>query len=166
MTDVLRVVGIVDKSGVSFLLLHVSLLVRSCETKLLRLAAELFLLLDSRYPPFAFVIGGLGLDCFALERLLTVAETGILGGGILSCLTGGWECCWNLCCGIEGCSVASTGPAEPLFELPLFQVKLSLRLSELIDDGVLGSSVVGPGVGDLGGNFSVFSARGPTGFWC
>lgn len=80
---------------------------------------------------------------------------------MLSCRAGGWNCC----CGIAGFSPSSGAAALLFFELPRFQVRLSFRLRELIDEGVAGSSL-GPGVGDLGIGLSIFKARGPAGFWC
>jgi hypothetical protein len=94
-------------------------------------------------------------------RLLTVAETGILGGGILSCLA--WACC---CDCTEALSVTSEGGLMPLFDEPLFHDMLSFRRRELIEDGVWGSSLaLGAGVGDFGADFSEFCGRGPAGLW-
>lgn len=60
--------------------------------------------------------------------------------------------------------VESIDPLLPLLELDLFQDMLSLRLSELIDEGVDGSSVCGIGGGDLGALVGSAGGRGPWGF--
>lgn len=83
MTEWFLAGGIVDTSTLSFLPLHASLLERSCEPWVLKLAPELFRLLDSRYPPFDLT-GGVGLVCLALDKLFKVADTGMRGGGMLS----------------------------------------------------------------------------------
>lgn len=94
-------------------------------------------------------------------RLLTVAETGILGGGMLSCLAGAccWTCAWAL-------STTSAGGLILLFDDPRFQDILSFLRKELMEEGVCGSSIeVGAGVGDFVTGFSEFCGRGPAGFW-
>ena len=64
-----------------------SLRFRSWAIIALRLEAELFRLRDSRYVlvPLDFV-DGVGLGALDVETLLRVAEIGILGGGMESCL--------------------------------------------------------------------------------
>ena len=96
---------------------------------------------------------GDGLACLALDRLLRVAEIGILGGGI----------------GSSGCFTLvlspSPGAVMLLLEFPRFQDRLSFRRMELIEEGVCGSSGVGSGGGDLDVVDSAsLGARGPAGF--
>lgn len=165
MTEWFLVDGIVDASGASFLLPHASLLDRSCEPWVLRLTAELFRLLDSRYPPFDLT-AGVGLACFAVGRLFRVADTGIRGGGMLSCRAGG--CGWEP----EPFSGISVELAVLPLDLSLFQVRLSFLLRDDMEDGVAGVAgasgslpLVCTGVGDLGPGFSSFGGRGPAGFW-
>lgn len=52
------------------------------------------------------------------------------------------------------------------FGLSLFHDRLSFRLKELIDDGVAGASVLGPGLWHFCAGLSLFGGRGPAGFWC
>lgn len=139
----------------SFLPAAASLRWRSPATIALRLEAELFLLLDSKYVPVPFDFEeGVGLGAFVVEGMLpNVADIGILGGGIESCLTG---------------SVFS-GRLLPFLDALRFHERLNFRLMEVpIDDGVGGSS----GSAGGGGDFAVedlaaagFGARGPEGFW-
>ena len=107
----------------------------------LRLEVELFRLLDSRYVPVVLdLVEGVGLGGFDVEMLLTVADIGMRGGGMESCLM--------------GCSDLSPGSWLTLaFEALLFQDKLSFRLNELIEDGVGGSSGL-----ERGGEFLVAGA--------
>jgi hypothetical protein len=109
-------------------------------------------------------VEGVGLGGFPVVMLLSVAETGILGGGIESCLTP----YGSLFSGIEWLPL----PLDAL----RFQDKLNFRLNELlIDEGVGGSSGL-----DNGGEAFVEgalvvavaavvigfgAARGPDGFW-
>lgn len=80
-----------------------------------------------------------------------VAETGMRGGGIEPGLLLG--------------SVFSAVPAGvPLLEAPLFHDRLSLRRSELMDDGVGGSSGSDMGGGDFVLVLIGFCALGPEGF--
>ena len=125
MTEVFRLAGIVEASMVGFLFtVQVSLFVLSWEINPDKLPAELFRRRDSRYPPTGFTVG-LGLCCFMFARLLTVAEMGIRGGGMLSC------CCWA-----EAFSKTSVGTVMLLLEFVRFHPKLSFRLSEVIEEGV------------------------------
>jgi hypothetical protein len=101
--------------------------------------------------------GGLGLDCFALDKLFTVEETGMRGGGTPSCFDG-----WAVA-GPFSLSV-SDAVAMPLLELPRFHDILSFLLSEVIEDGVAGSSTLDRGAGDLVVSFSIFGGLGPAGF--
>lgn len=98
---------------------------------------------------------GVGLGGFELPEIrkpccLFDAEAGKRGGGIESCRT-------------EWCSALSSCVRLILdFELLRFQDRLSFLLSELIDDGVGGSSGLGRGTGDLGLD-TTLGARGPDG---
>jgi hypothetical protein len=122
-----------------------------------KLEAELFRLLDSRYVPVPLdLVDGVGLGGFEVLMLFSVAETGILGGGMESCLT-------LVCSALSAC-----GWLMLFFEALRFHDKLNLRLSELIDDGVGGSSGLGSGGGDVVPTDFVaigFGARGPEGLW-
>ena len=127
--------------------------------------AELFRLLDSRYPPFDFT-AGVGLDCFVLDKLFIVADTGIRGGGMLSWRAGGCGC------GPDTFSGMSVELAVLPFDLSLFHVRLSFRLKDDIEDGVAGvAGAAGSppfpctGVGDFGIGFLSLGDRGPAGFW-
>lgn len=124
----------------------------------LRLEAELFRLRDSRYVPVPLdFVDGVGLGPLLVEAtLFKVAEMGILGGGMESCLTLLW-------------SALSLSWLMLFFEALRFQDKLSFRRRELMDDGVGGSSGLESGGGDLvPARFAVigFGARGPEGFGC
>lgn len=108
---------------------------------MLRLEAELFLRLEARLLVDPLLLTGLfGL---VLERLYVVAEMGMRGGGIISCLL--------LDCGKDFCDLSPKSVEPPLLplELPRFHEMLSFRLRELIDDGVGGSSVLSAGGGDI-----------------
>lgn len=73
----------------SFFAIRLSLRFRSWAMMALRLEAELFRLRDSRYVPVPFdLVEGVGLEGLLVVTLFKVAETGILGGGMESCLTG------------------------------------------------------------------------------
>jgi hypothetical protein len=88
-----------------------------------------------------------------------VADAGSLGGGILSCLGG---------CGgySEPLSFAAWDRLMLLFELLLFQPKLSLRRRDVPDEGVDGSSGLdGVGGSSFLGVFVVLGARGPVKRW-
>lgn len=94
---------------------------------------------------------GVGLDDFEL-KLLVVAETGIRGGGIESCLA------------VLPSIVSPLGCLAPFFEALRLNVRLSLRLMELMDEGVGGSSGLERGGGDFATDFVlVLCARGPEG---
>lgn len=114
-----------------------------------RLAAELFLLLDSRYELFALT-DGLGLFLAEL-RFPTVAEIGNRGGGICSLLI------------LRSTVFSDVLAFESVLEVLRFHDKLNFLRKELIEDGVGGSSgsEIG-GVGDFA--FTGRWARGPEGF--
>lgn len=123
----------------------------------LRLEAELFRLLDSKYVPVPFDFDeGVGLGAFVVEGMLpNVADMGILGGGIESCLTL-FESTFS-------------GRLLPFLDALRFHDRLNFRLIEVpIDDGVGGSSESVGGGGDFAvDDFAAagFGARGPEGFW-
>lgn len=121
------------------------------------LEVELLRRLDSRYVPVPVdFVEGVGLDGFELKPF-AVAEWGIRGGGIESCL------------GRFPSVFSPLGCLPPFFDALLLNVKLSLRLIELIDEGVGGSSGLERGGGDFAAGFVVvavvfgFCARGPWG---
>lgn len=125
----------------------------------LRLEAELLRLLDSRYVPVALdLVEGVGLGGLLVGRLFRVAETGILGGGMDSWLA--------LACELE----SPCNWLVLLLDALRFQDKLSFRLSELMDEGVGGSSGLESGAGDFEvGCFVAIplgAARGPDGLLC
>jgi len=109
----------------------------SWETMAFRLEAELLRLLDSRYVPVPLdLIDGAGLGGLAVGRLFMVADAGIRGGGMESCFAVLW-------------SPFSPGNWPPFLEALRFHDRLSFLLSELIDEGVGGSSGLESGGGDL-----------------
>lgn len=113
-----------------------------------RLAAELFLLRESRYDVFVFT-DGLGLF-LAEPKLPTVADMGNRGGGICSLLR------------LRSMDFSDVD-FESFFVVLRFHDKLSFLRRELIDDGVGGSSgSEAGGVGDFA--FMGRGARGPEGF--
>lgn len=131
-----------------------------CDTVPFRLVPEGFRLEESNW-----VLGFdemLGLEVLDAMELLVEAEIGRRGGGIASCLVLMFSGCFSA------------------FELLRFHDKLSLRLKELIEEGVWGSSGLGSCTGDLGlvliGALITLSldivfdgclcARGPDGFGC
>lgn len=124
----------------------------------LRLDVELFRLLDSRYVPVVLdLVEGVGLGGFdVVGMLFTVAEMGMRGGGIESCRM--------------LCSCLSPGSWLMLaLEALRFQDRLSFRLSELMDDGVGGSSGLDSGGDDLAGGALVATecgGLGPDGLCC
>lgn len=132
---------------------RLSALCRSWAMMALMLEVELLRRREWRYvpvPPDLFDGVGLeGLD----GRLLVVAEMGIRGGGMESCLTP------KLCSGFS-----PFGWLRLFFEELRFQDKLSFRLMEPIDEGVGGFSGLEAG-GDFPTDFVLdLCARGPEGF--
>lgn len=132
---------------------RLSPLCRSCAMMALILDVELLRRLVSRYevPVPVDLVEGVGLDGLEL-KLVLVAEVGSRGGGIESCL-------------MLLLSMLSPFGCEMLFfEALRFQDRLNLRLRELMDEGVGGSS----GLERCGGDFSTafvldLCARGPEG---
>jgi hypothetical protein len=119
-----------------------------------RLEAELFRRRDSKYVPVPLdLIDGVGLAGLPAGRLFIVLEAGIRGGGMESCLT------------FFG-SPFSAWARLPFLEALRFHDKLSFLLSEVMDEGVGGSSGLESGGGDLACRVVVatgFGARGPEG---
>ncbi len=138
----------------SFFAAKLSPRLRSWAMMAFRLEAELFRLRDSRYVPLPFdFVEGVGLGGLLVDMLLTVAEMGILGGGMESCLT--------LCSALSPCSWPML-----FLEALRFQDRLNFLLKELMDDGVGGSSGLESGGGDfVPADFMAigFGARGPEG---
>lgn len=121
-----------------------------------RLEAELLRRLDSRYDevvPFDWA-DGVGLVFLDDDKAFMVAEAGSFGGGMDSCRT---PFCFLSSCG---------GWFPPALDALRFQDKLSFLRSELIEDGVGGSSGL-MGGGDFDASAGVIlaaGARGPKGF--
>lgn len=107
--------------------------------KLFKLDAELCLLRAVGTP--LLLVPDTGLFGLRLGRLLVVDEMGMRGGGIPS---------YRLFACVDGLLFVSVALVGPLLELERFHDMLSLRRSELMEDGVEGSSLEGIGGGDLG----------------
>lgn len=112
----------------------------------LRLEAELLRLRDSRYVPLVLVDAA-GLGGFTVVKLFTVDDTGIRGGGILSCFAA-WL--WSVVLSV------AAGWLMLFLDWLRFQDKLNFRLRELMEDGVAGSSGLDRGGGDLGTGLTPF----------
>ena len=96
---------------------------------------------------------GLGLGTV---KLFIVADAGNFGGGMLSCFGG---------CGAysESRSLAAWEILRLFFEAFLFQLRLSFRRNEDVEDGVVGSSGLEISVGvSIFCGFPNFCARGPV----
>ena len=118
------------------------------------LEIELFRRLESRY--VVDLTLGLGLGTLWLLEVLIVADAGRRGGGMLSCFGG---------CGgySDSLSLAACDALMLLFEVLLFQPRLSFRRREVPEDGVEGSSVLDALVGvSFFTGFANFWARGPV----
>lgn len=95
---------------------------------------------------------GVGLEDFVVGMLFVVADAGIRGGGMEPCFNGLLS------------AFSAWGWPLPFFDALRFHDRLSFLLSDVMDEGVGGSSGLDSGGGDLGGFIVTgLGARGPEG---